>query len=172
VKGEPRQIKYLEIILTISLITIVAAILFPRGVVLFERAQISSIEYSASSFRGAVQAIHNKWLAEPTRVIRIGKKEEGEYTLFVNDQGWPVAFHDLGHPNRNRHEVLKLQCEKLWHVLLASQRVSKQEGELKDVVRTEQRDGYCEYVYLLLDEQYSIIYEPSVGVVRLKDNSF
>ena len=71
VKSSFKQIKFLEITFTLSLITIIATVLFPRGLVLFEKAQVSSVEYTFSSFRAAVQAVHNKWLAESSSFIRI-----------------------------------------------------------------------------------------------------
>jgi len=174
VKNDIRKIKHLEIILTLSLIIIVATVLFPRGLTLFEKAQVSSVEYTSSSFKGAINAVHNKWLAEPSEYIEIGRKDEKQYYVVVNDRGWPVAILDAAKLKTNRHNILELQCEKLWPVLLASQREGEGngEGEFKDVIRAKQVDAYCEYVYTLLGEHYSIIYKPMTGSVRLKKTVF
>jgi len=172
VKRKTRQIKHLEIILTLSLMTIVATVLFPRGLVLFEQAQVSSVEYTSSSFKGAVNAVHNKWLVESSAYIQIGRKNEKQYHVVVNDRGWPVSVLDASTPKRDRHKKSELQCEKLWQTLLASQREGNGAGQFKNVIRVKQGDGLCEYVYTLLDENYSIIYKPVTGSVRLKKSVF
>lgn len=167
-----RQKKYLEIILTLSLIVMIATVLFPRGLTLFEKAQISSIEYTSSSFKGAVNAVHSKWLVQPKQHIEIGRKDKKQYHVTVNDTGWPVAIRDAAKLKGSNNNSSELQCEKLWQVLVASQREGSEEGEFKDVLRTKQGDNSCEYVYTLLDEHYSIIYKPMTGLVRLKKSNF
>ena len=171
-KSDIRQKKYLEIILTLSLITMVATVLFPRGLALFEKAQVSSIEYTSSSFKGGVNAVHSKWLVEPKKYIEIGRKDKKQYHVAVNDRGWPVAIRDAAKLKETSSNRSELQCGKLWKVLVASQREGSGEGEFKDVIRAKQGEDTCEYVYTLLNEHYSIIYKPMTGSVRLKKAVF
>jgi len=168
VKSDVRRVKKLEIVLTISLITIVATVLFPRGVVLFDKAQLSSIEYTTSAYRASVYAVHNKWLVEPSPFVNIGK-EEKEYSVVVNASGWPVAILDTAKLESSYMSTPQLQCERLWQVLLANNSSNEKEGKQKIKVRSKRVDGKCEYVYLLLDETYSVIYEPLDGSINLKN---
>ena len=163
---DQRQLKVFKIILTLILISIVAAILFPRGVDFWEKAQYSSVEYTALSFSAAINGVHGRWFTKKNQVVIIGKPNGVQHNILLNSKGWPIDSW-----RKNEFDLVEpqtLNCENLWKVLLIdASGFSKQEDKAATYL-VEQKPDYCRYIYTGLEQKYFIDYIPRNGDVNFE----
>lgn len=162
------KVRVFEIILTVLLISIVAAVLFPRGTVVWERAKLGNVEYMTSSLSGAVKTVRMKWLINKSSVVRLDQKKGSPLSVLVNTNGWPIDVwaeqeeSELKKPNLN--------CKNIWNFLLKHDSDSSRTGAQRAYYQVEQVAGRCIYTYTGFDRKYFIDYIPGNGEVHLKTN--
>ncbi len=151
-------------VLAIIVITLISAVLFPRGFVLFDQSKKATLQTTLVSFSSAVNFIHQKWLLNKTPQIDFMVSEDKHRTIVVNEQGWPVAVLD----ETKDAPLVNLQCQGLWQTLLGNAQNILPEQKKDSFFRISSKEGFCLYHYTGLNELNTIVYETHTGQVYLK----
>lgn len=162
------KVRVFEIVLTVLLISIVGAVLFPRGMVVWESAKLGSVEYMTTSLSGAVKSVRVKWLMNKSSVIRLNKNDGSPLSVLVNVNGWPIDV--WGEQEESELKKQALNCKNIWDFLLKHHSDSSGSGAENGHYQVEQEPGRCTYTYTGLDRKYFIDYRPRNGEVSLNMN--
>lgn len=156
----------IELLITVILISLLAAIILPRLADLRSSAYISQVSATAGNFRAAVNVVHSRWLAEGFSgpADNFDAWGNGQVQIDINNKGWPAQSYPgiETNPQTNNKE----DCISLWRAILNSHSdlAGQASSEQYQATYDSSNSGTC--IYLLVKEPgLSITYDSINGKV-------
>ena len=166
-----------ELMIVLSLISVLVAVLLPKLTELQEDAHISSVRMTANSLQAAVNLTHSIWQSQGSQYSRLPLQGFGGDDVLMNRNGWPenALVKDADSTtssDRKRNHSEAETCLRIWKALLKdSAPLISADSEGNSLFKAESFKGHCRYRYRIYQDELRIDYDPIKGRVFLISDS-
>jgi len=157
----------IELVVVITILSLLAAFALPRFVEVADEAHRSSVAGTGGALAAAVALVRSQWTANGHRGAVENLQGFGRGDVDVSPIGWPVGTTGLTRPA----DISAADCRDLWNALLQSNAPSVSLAGGQADYRVTLDEGRCRYTYTRNAQDHHLIYDPTTGEVTTFINS-
>lgn len=161
-----RGFTLIEMVVVISLISILAAVALPRMMETYDNAHEAAIYGAGGAMASAVVLVRSQWVANGSSVAVTGVSGFGNDDVATSADGWPTDTGQGAGSSNNAVMDSPERCVRIWRGLLVanapsvSTNVAVSSDYLVDTV-----NGNCRFNYRRTDRGSNILYNARTGEV-------
>ncbi len=158
----------IELVVVISLLSILAVVALPRMMNSYDAAHDSSITATGGALASAVILLRSQWVGNGAGGAVDGVSGYGESDIATTDIGWP-SDSSVGSSSKHATNISgdAARCVRLWKGLLVSSSpsVSTQNDGNSDYWVSLPNGSVCTYTYVVNEQGSRIEYNLQTGSV-------